>query len=374
MSSNKENSNSGKVTLKPLLIPAIISCVLFAYFLFFEKQSDFSLQNSGLYTLNTYSDSTKGGDTRILSFKKSTKNIAFKYKIGHNEINYAGFSYLINDSVKSILDQFNSVRIDYETNNIGSFGFIGKTFEEGITINGDDQSHRVNYVIINPSKNNNKESATFRYDDFLVRDWWKSQYAKGKTIAEEPNWNSTLMFSLIEESNLDNTKPSTISIQDVVFQKDHSEFYLLSLYLVTISFLPFLISNFVRNNKEKSKEVVITYKSLEVKDEESDNWEEQLFEFIGKEYPNSELKLLHLSKHLAKSERAISAVIHKKLNLTFKQYLNSIRIKEAKKLLSETNLSIKEITYAVGYSSPNNFRRVFKQTEGVSASEFREKI
>lgn len=129
----------------------------------------------------------------------------------------------------------------------------------------------------------------------------------------------------------------------------------------------------IKKNPVQTKKVIVTYQSLEIEKEKPDNWEDQIFEYIGEHYPNAELKLVNLAKHFTKSERAISAVIHDRLEITFKQYLNSIRIKEAKRLLTESDLSIKEVAYATGYSSPNNFRRVFKQIEGISPSDFKEK-
>lgn len=61
-------------------------------------------------------------------------------------------------------------------------------------------------------------------------------------------------------------------------------------------------------------------------------------------------------------------------NISFTDYLSSIRIKHAKKLLANPNLSIKEITQMIGYIDPNYFTRVFKKYEGVTPTEYRNKI
>ena len=55
----------------------------------------------------------------------------------------------------------------------------------------------------------------------------------------------------------------------------------------------------------------------------------------------------------------------------FIEYLNNIRIKEAKKLLITTNLSIDEIAFKVGYNSNTHFGRVFKKMNGISPLSFR---
>ncbi len=60
--------------------------------------------------------------------------------------------------------------------------------------------------------------------------------------------------------------------------------------------------------------------------------------------------------------------------LGFNEYLNNVRIKEAKKMLSSTKLSITDISSAVGYQSPTNFGRVFIKITGISPTQYRIKI
>ena len=58
---------------------------------------------------------------------------------------------------------------------------------------------------------------------------------------------------------------------------------------------------------------------------------------------------------------------------TFKQYLNIIRITEAKRLLRETDNQITSCAYNVGYNNIPHFNRTFKQLEGISPKEYRKK-
>lgn len=60
-----------------------------------------------------------------------------------------------------------------------------------------------------------------------------------------------------------------------------------------------------------------------------------------------------------------------KMGLSPIHYIASIRIAQAKDMLSYTDLSIKEISYAVGYRDPLYFTRVFKRHTDQSPSEFR---
>ena len=71
------------------------------------------------------------------------------------------------------------------------------------------------------------------------------------------------------------------------------------------------------------------------------------------------------------SEKTISATIKKKSDLTFKEYLNSIRIAEAKRLLKSSDRNVSEIAYQVGFNSPNHFNRIFKSSENCTPTEFK---
>lgn len=57
--------------------------------------------------------------------------------------------------------------------------------------------------------------------------------------------------------------------------------------------------------------------------------------------------------------------------MNFIEYLTKVRINEAKKLLSTTDLSIKEVSSQVGYQDSSYFGRVFKNVEGVPPSKFK---
>jgi AraC-like DNA-binding protein len=65
--------------------------------------------------------------------------------------------------------------------------------------------------------------------------------------------------------------------------------------------------------------------------------------------------------------------IKEHFGLHFPQYLTAIRLAEAKRLLLETDLTIAEIAYKIGFSSVPHFNRVFKSGEGTAPKNFRRK-
>lgn len=55
------------------------------------------------------------------------------------------------------------------------------------------------------------------------------------------------------------------------------------------------------------------------------------------------------------------------------EYVQTLRVEEAKQLLETTAASIDEISAEVGYSEPSSFRSAFRKRVGVSASVYRKK-
>ena len=76
---------------------------------------------------------------------------------------------------------------------------------------------------------------------------------------------------------------------------------------------------------------------------------------------------LHISKYY------ISHVINEKLGVGFNEYLNSIRINKACKLLIEDEKSIKEISSEVGFGTVRSFDRAFLRKKGETAREYRKR-
>ncbi len=94
--------------------------------------------------------------------------------------------------------------------------------------------------------------------------------------------------------------------------------------------------------------------------------------YIHKNYREN-VKLSDVAKYVGMNESYLSRLFKKNLNINFVDYLNQIRIQQAKELLNNPELLISDIAYQVGYSNENYFSRVFKAVEGISPRQYQKK-
>lgn len=85
----------------------------------------------------------------------------------------------------------------------------------------------------------------------------------------------------------------------------------------------------------------------------------------------NKISLKTLSEHFNYSESYISHLFKKNSGMTINQYVNSLRIAEAKGMLAATRMSVQEIAMTVGFSDSNYFTNVFRALVGVSPREWR---
>ena len=84
------------------------------------------------------------------------------------------------------------------------------------------------------------------------------------------------------------------------------------------------------------------------------------------------ISIADLSAQFELTPNYLSTLLKKRLGIKFTDYLTSLRLALAKKLLLNTDQSVKEITEQVGYYSQSHFTKLFTEKEGCTPAEFRE--
>lgn len=85
----------------------------------------------------------------------------------------------------------------------------------------------------------------------------------------------------------------------------------------------------------------------------------------------SAITLGEIAAHAKCNATYLSELFHKKMDMTIKQYITVMRIKQAKRLLISSDNSIMSICFESGFSSLASFNRNFLAVENISPSAYR---
>ena len=96
----------------------------------------------------------------------------------------------------------------------------------------------------------------------------------------------------------------------------------------------------------------------------------KIIDFIEQNY-NKDIDIDTLCKHINYSRSYISKIFKEETQMSITQYMTIIRIKNAKRLLRTTSLSIKQVAATVGIKDPFYFSQIFKRITGQAPKEYR---
>jgi two-component system response regulator YesN len=92
-------------------------------------------------------------------------------------------------------------------------------------------------------------------------------------------------------------------------------------------------------------------------------------EYLENHYAE-DISLEDVAEQVNISPQYFSKLIKKTTGFNFIDWLSMLRVKKAKELLTNSNLTVKEVCFMVGYKDPNYFSRIFKKRIGITPSEY----
>lgn len=104
---------------------------------------------------------------------------------------------------------------------------------------------------------------------------------------------------------------------------------------------------------------------------DSDDMVENIKKYIQTNYNNQNLSLDLLADTFFLHPVYLSKIFKESTGIKFTEYINTIRIMEAKKLLKTTTKKVSQISKLVGYDNEKYFFRIFKKIENKTPEQFR---
>lgn len=97
-------------------------------------------------------------------------------------------------------------------------------------------------------------------------------------------------------------------------------------------------------------------------------------QYIEKNFASNELSLVNLCQQLNVSMSYFSSIFKNETGQTFIEYLTEVRMRNAKKLLTESNLMLYTVAERAGYDSAAYFTAAFKKNTGFTPKEYRKRF
>ena len=92
--------------------------------------------------------------------------------------------------------------------------------------------------------------------------------------------------------------------------------------------------------------------------------------FINRNY-TTDLSLTQLAEYAYTNASSLSSEFNNELGMSLSEYVTGLRIRQAQKLLRDTDMTVPEIAADTGFSSAKYFREIFKKQTGVSPQQYR---
>lgn len=196
--------------------------------------------------------------------------------------------------------------------------------------------------------------------------WWFSTNNVDEKDFKLPDLDGITLFSVVNSSTSPMDRLEIITIEEIIVLLSPKPFIILSisilLLLLSVEF--YLV---IKNKKFK-----LEYKEVKIKAAE-DPEGDLVIRYIGEHYFMSDINVDIIAGKTGVSKYKIPEIIKVRSGMTFPAYLNAIRIKEVKRFLVETDLTVLDISVNVGYNTISHFNRTFKRVEGISPLDFRKK-
>lgn len=118
------------------------------------------------------------------------------------------------------------------------------------------------------------------------------------------------------------------------------------------------------------------YESSSLGNKQAEKYLEKLLDFMEQEKPylEGDLKISDLADQLSIPSHHLSQIINDRLGKNFFEFVNSYRVEEAKKMLSDpgkSDFKILRVAFEAGFNNKTTFNIAFKEEVGTTPSSYR---
>ena len=181
----------------------------------------------------------------------------------------------------------------------------------------------------------------------------------------------------------DNIRQLTIVVTPTFWEAWYGQLLVLLLIVTAVATVLYTLL-YIRRIKRKQRETLQAYlalmevrgERLEVRGEtkptkEEDPMMKRLVSYIEEHLSDSDVSVGDMAEAVATSRSGLQRKIKQAMGITPLDFLREARIKHACHLLQTTDKTVAEVAYACGFTDPKYFSRCFKQSTGMTPSEYK---
>ncbi|MGM0444459.1 MAG: helix-turn-helix domain-containing protein [Fibrobacterota bacterium] len=324
-------------------------------------------------SLSGFCDSLEWAGTSSCTYSINDSTLSLFYTLREGvQYPYAGLS-LEKDDGHIDLSKYDSLVMQIDSTNCNSVVLCQNVYVDSFTVRDSHDTYLKRCKII---RFDTAREYTAALNEFIVPSWWLNENnLYPDDIAPMINHRKTASIELVshEQNAVDTSYELHISQIKFTARPRGNKLLAILLMLLAGANIPVLVLYLRRSNASATKQQELQHKKLQVTNH-ADQEYDRLISYIGQHYDDPNLSVETVSARTGISRMKIPAILRDKHAMLFKQYLNSIRITEAQRLLCETDHQITEIALAVGYKYPSTFNRIFREITSSSPMAYRKKM
>lgn len=323
-----------------------------------------------------------GNQVKVITSGKDADFVHYEFVIARGQDNpYTAFNFYFTEPkvVADLVDlsQYTSIDFTIECDPKNILVFALYSFVEGVTQLEAPETFRVSLDFLTCEKRPSKVSFALKELDSI--DWWIERYGLAYTN-RDASLDKVHGFSLNNSLQSPRGVESNVRVKDLTLVKEDFRLFYGSVvftFFVWLGFGFWMTKSYVKgliqtaNSQINTNQPLVAYQKLSIS-QNSNDLKTKLFQHIAVEYSNPDLRIETTANALATTRSKINEILKAELGLTFTAYVNKIRLTEAARLLVEDDdLSVKQISFEVGFVNVTYFNTLFKKEYGCSPKVFK---
>jgi AraC-like DNA-binding protein len=335
----------------------------------------------GMVKVATFSDrddSVHNGRSMIYTIAID-REIIFVYELRAGyEFPYCGFRIrLADDTGYCDISSYDSLLIELKSSASNSIRLYLLTDDPEVPSTKGDPGYR--YLEKEINCDSTYDIVSLPLAELTTLSWWYEKYGINKNYTSR-HLDKSLFIEIVNGLQLDTSVIDSLFIRSISFRKSTvtsssgwsvaGVIFIGAAIVIVLAAMLFVFQ--IRNRKSSipSRVDSLAYRKVDVADSPVSE-SSPVIEYLLVNYTHCHISVDKVAKECGVLPQKISAEIKERTGLSFRAFLNTIRIKEARRLLEESGLSVSEIAYKVGYNNLTHFNRVFKKSFHVPPSQFR---